>query len=126
MGWVKTAEELRSEIIMERNEQKNKRKRTIALMFFFFIALFIVLWNNTPTRLGEHVFIERDLKNHKQTIHTNSSCSKIRIGYVVNETSFYTYTPYLDEFCSKCFYESDAIKLTKGENRFSNTKALGL
>ena len=41
----------------------------------------------------------------------------IKKGYSVNEVHYYTYTPYFDCFCSRCFYESDAIKLTKGENK---------
>lgn len=80
-----------------------------------FVLMLGLLWLDTPTRLGGYVYIERDIKNHKQTIHTSSSCVKIKKGYVVNETSFYRYTPYIDEFCNRCVYESDAIKLTKGK-----------
>lgn len=93
---------------------------------FLFCLVFIALWYQTPTRLGEFVFIERDIPNRNATIHTSSSCPKIEKAYSVNETSYYTYTPYFDRFCKRCFYESDVIKLTKGENKMPRTKELGL
>lgn len=98
--------------------------RVLALLVFGMIL--VVAYHFMPTRLGDYVYIERDLANHKQTIHSNSSCPLIKKGYSVNEVHYYTYTPYFDCFCSRCFYESDAIKLTKGENKMSHTKALGL
>lgn len=129
MGWIKTAEELREDIINKNeahNQIKARRKRIAIFAAIFLLLSVLILWYNVPTRLGQYVYIERDLTNHKQTIHTNSSCSRIKKGYSVNETNYYTYKPYFDEFCSKCVYESDAIKLTKGENRMSHTKDLGL
>lgn len=82
---------------------------------FLFLLLILSLWYDTPTSLGSYVYIERDLPNHKSTIHSSSSCPRIKKGYSVNEVKYYTYTPYVDCFCSRCFYESDVIKLTKGE-----------
>lgn len=98
--------------------------RLLAILVFGMVL--VVAYYLMPTQLGDYVFIERDIPNHKQTIHSNSSCPLIKKGYSVNEVKFYTYTPYFDCFCSRCFYESDAIKLTKGENKMSHTKALGL
>lgn len=97
---------------------------------FFFLAVIAIIWYDTPSRLGDYVYIERDLTKHSNTIHTSSSCPKIDKAYSVNETRYYTYTPYVDRFCKRCFYESDVIKLTTGENKsnnnFSHTKELGL
>lgn len=87
--------------------------RTSALVLF--LLMLVALWLETPTRLGEYVYIERDIPNRKEVIHTNSSCVKIKKGYEVTEAKFYKYTPYFDEFCKKCMYESDVIKLTKGK-----------
>lgn len=80
-----------------------------------FVLMSVALWLETPTRLGKYVYIERDMPNRKEVIHTNSSCVKIKKGYEVTKVKFYKYTPYFDEFCKKCMYESDVIKLTKGE-----------
>lgn len=57
-----------------------------------------------------YVYIERDIPNRSNTIHTSSSCPRIDKAYSVNETKFYTYTPYVDRFCKRCMYESDVIK----------------
>lgn len=105
---------------------KIRRLHIRLLAFLAFGMVLVVVYYFMPTRLGDYVYIERDLSNHKQTIHSNSSCPLIKKGYSVNEVHYYTYTPYFDCFCSRCFYESDAIKLTKGENKMSHTKALGL
>lgn len=105
---------------------KIRRLHIRSLAFLVFGMVLVVVYYFMPTRLGDYVYIERDLSNHKQTIHSNSSCPLIKKGYSVNEVHYYTYTPYFDEFCSKCVYESDAIKLTKGDNKMSHTKALGL
>ena len=75
--------------------------RVLALLVFGMIL--VVAYHFMPTRLGDYVYIERDLPNHKQTIHSNSSCPLIKKGYSVNEVKFYTYTPYFDCFCSRCF-----------------------
>ena len=126
VGKVNSALVSRKEISDIRNASKIRRSHVCLVALFAFAMITIAVYHFTPTRLGTYVFIERDLPNHKQTIHANSSCPRIKKGYSVNEVKYYTYTPYVDCFCSRCFYESDAIKLTKGENRFSNTKALGL
>lgn len=105
---------------------KIRRINVYVLALLVFGMILVVAYHFMPTRLGGYVYIERDLPNHKQTIHSNSSCPLIKKGYSVNEVHYYTYTPYVDCFCSRCFYESDAIKLTKGENKMSHTKALGL
>jgi hypothetical protein len=106
--------------------QKIKRLHVRVLALLVFGMILVVVYHLMPTRLGDYVYIERDLANHKQTIHSNSSCPLIKKGYSVNEVHYYKYTPYVDCFCSRCFYESDAIKLTKEENKMSHTKALGL
>lgn len=106
--------------------QKIRRQHVRLLALLFLGMVLVVVYYFMPTKLGNYVFIERDFPNHKQTIHSNSSCPLIKKGYSVNEVHCYTYTPYVDCFCSRCFYESDAIKLTKGENKMSHTKALGL
>lgn len=93
---------------------------------FFFLGIIVVLWYDTPTRLGDYVYIERDIPNRSATVHTSSCCPRIDKAYSVNETKFYTYTPYVDRFCKRCMYESDVIKLTKGDNKMSHTKSLGL
>lgn len=105
---------------------KIRKINVYVLALLVFGMILVVAYHFMPTRLGDYVYIERDLPNHKQTIHSNSSCPLIKKGYSVNEVHYYTYTPYFDCFCSRCFYESDAIKLTKGENKMSHTKALGL
>lgn len=106
---------------------KIKRMHVRVLALLVFGILLVIAYHFMPTRLGDYVYIERDLSNHKQTIHANSSCPLIKKGYSVNEVHYYTYTPYVDCFCSRCFYESDAIKLTKGDYKnFSHTKELGL
>lgn len=93
-----------------------KIRRYLFLVFVLLISvLSFIAWNNTPTRLGDYVYIERDISQHRQIIHTNSSCSNIKRGYSVNDIGYYKYAPYVDAFCSKCVYESDAIKLIKGE-----------
>lgn len=91
------------------------RKYLFLVFILLFSALSFVIWNNTPTRLGSYVYIERDVSQHKQIIHANSSCVNIKKGYCVNDIGYYKYTPYVDAFCPKCVYESDAIKLSKGE-----------
>lgn len=106
--------------------QKIKRLHVRVLALLVFGMILVVVYHLMPTRLGDYVYIERDLSNHKQTFHSNSSCPLIKKGYSVNEVHYYKYTPYIDCFCSRCFYESDAIKLIKGENKMSHTKALGL
>ena len=105
---------------------KIRRYHARIFVLLVFLMLFVVAYYFTPTKLGDYVFIERNLHNHKQTIHSDSSCPLFKKGYSVNNVKFYTYTPYVDCFCHRCFYESDAIKLTKGENKMSHTKALGL
>lgn len=105
---------------------KIRKINVYVLALLVFGMILVVAYHFMPTRLGDYVYIERDLANHKQTIHSNSSCPLIKKGYSVNEVHYYKYTPYIDCFCSRCFYESDAIKLTKGENKMSHTKALGL
>nr|WP_302965244.1 hypothetical protein [uncultured Prevotella sp.] len=94
---------------------KIRRQHVRLLALLFFGMVLVVVYYFMPTKLGNYVFIERDFPNHKQTIHSNSSCPLIKKGYSVNEVHYYTYTPYVDFFCYRCFYESDAIKLTKGE-----------
>lgn len=104
------------EEILSRIPSIRKQRKIKNLTFAFILlscALLFVVWQNTPTRLGNYVYIERNLDAHKQIIHTNSSCSNIKEGYSVNEIGYYKYTPYMDAFCPKCVYESDAIKLTK-------------
>lgn len=96
---------------------KIRRQHVRLLALLFFGMVLVVAYHFMPTRLGGYVYIERDLSNHKQTIHSNSSCPLIKKGYSVNEVHYYTYTPYVDCFCSRCFYEADAVKLTKGENK---------
>lgn len=96
---------------------KIRRINVYVLALLVFGMILVVAYHFMPTRLGDYVYIERDLPNHKQTIHSNCSCPLIKKGYSVNEVHYYTYTPYFDCFCSRCFYESDAIKLTKGKNK---------
>lgn len=96
---------------------KIRRQHVRLLALLFLGMVLVVVYYFMPTKLGNYVFIERDFPNHKQTIHSDSSCPLIKKGYSVNDIKFYTYTPYIDCFCRRCFYESDAIKLTKGENK---------
>lgn len=104
------------EEILSRIPSIRKLRKIKNLTFAFILlscALLFVVWNNTPTRLGDYVYIERNLNTHKQIIHTNSSCSKIKEGYSIINTKYYENNQYIDAFCPKCVYESDAIKLTK-------------
>lgn len=104
----------RDEFYESQYASKIRRMHVRVLALLVFGMILVVAYHFMPTRLGDYVYIERDLANHKQTIHSNSSCPLIKKGYSVNEVHYYTYTPYFDCFCSRCFYESDAIKLTKG------------
>lgn len=50
--------------------------RVLALLVFGMIL--VVAYHFMPTRLDGYVYIERDFPNHKQTIHSNSSCPLIK------------------------------------------------
>lgn len=100
----------------EFRDKVNVKPSTAKWASAFLLCLAVLsLWYETPTKLGEFVYIERDLIDRSQTIHTSSSCPKIKKGYVLNEVGYYKYNPYLDHFCPRCFYNFDVVKLTKGK-----------
>lgn len=100
-----------SDDVRSRLRLKMKTAKVSAVVLFCLVL--VSMWFETPTMVGDHVYIERDLLNRKQTIHSSSSCVKIKKGYDVSSVKSYTYMPYIDQFCPKCMYESDAVKLAE-------------
>lgn len=84
----------------------------ISAIVLFCLTL-VALWFETPTRMGDHIYIERDLVKHKQTIHTSSSCPRIKNGYEVSDTKHFKSQYFLNEYCPRCMYQSDVIKLSE-------------
>ena len=58
--------------------KKIKRLHVRVLALLVFGMILVVVYHLMPTRLGDYVYIERDLANHKQTIHSNSSYPLIK------------------------------------------------
>lgn len=81
-------------------------------------AVFIIISASSCSKssLSKYIYCERNSITRQNIIHSNSSCSKIRYGYKLKLTSYYKYTEGFDVFCPDCCYESDVIKITKGEN----------
>lgn len=80
------------------------------------IAIIASVSSCSKTRLSNYIYCERNSITRQNIIHTNFSCSKIRYGCKLKLKSYYKYTEGFDAFCPDCCYESDAIKITKGEN----------
>jgi len=96
------------------------------LVLFFICCLVVISFYDTPFEVRDYIFVERDIPNRSATIHSIGACPMIDKAYDIEKVDTYIYTPYVDRFCKRCMYESDVIKLTKGDNKMSHTKSLGL
>jgi hypothetical protein len=126
VGKTKSAIVCKKELYDMHFAPKIRRQYVRLLALLVFGMVLVVIYYFMPTKLGDYVYIERNLSNRQFIIHTNSSCSKIKNGYSIENVSSFKYYPETECFCQECFYESDAINLIKGENKMSHTKALGL
>lgn len=76
------------------------------------LILPLLIFNScSKTSLSDNVYIEKDKQNNQRIVHTSSSCSNIKNGYIVENIKDFYYFKYQTAFCSNCCYESDVIVL---------------